>query len=62
MRAWWPSKERLSTFPSPGTAADASLVAFEHVLLGDDNHRGELRYSNYAESVAGDHHWQFWWD
>ena len=46
----------------PVMAADASLVAFEHVLLGDDNHRGELHYSNYAESLVGDHHWQFWWD
>lgn len=46
----------------PVTAADASLVAFEHVLLGDDNHRGELRYSNYAESLIGGQHWQFWWD
>jgi hypothetical protein len=46
----------------PVTVADASLVAFEHVLLGDDNHRGGLHFADYANSLIGDRHWQFWWD
>jgi hypothetical protein len=46
----------------PVTAADASLVAFEHVLLGDDNHRGQLHFADYANYLSGARHWQFWWD
>lgn len=46
----------------PVTAANASLVAFEHVLLGDDNHKGELHFADYASSLIGDRHWRFWWD
>jgi hypothetical protein len=46
----------------PVTAADASLVAFEHVLLGDDNHRGQLHFADYANYLSGNRHWQFWWD
>lgn len=46
----------------PLTAADASLVAFEHVLLGDDNHGGQLHFADYANYLSGTEHWQFWWD
>jgi hypothetical protein len=47
----------------PATAADAGLVAMEHMLLGDDNHpSGDLNFANYAESLTGERHWFFWWD
>jgi hypothetical protein len=47
----------------PATVADASLVAMEHILLGDDNHPpGDLNFANYAESLVGERHWFFWWD
>ena len=46
----------------PVTAASASLVAFEHVLLGDDLHGGQLDFADYASSLIGDRHWKFWWD
>lgn len=47
----------------PVTAADASLVAMEHMLLGDDNHPpGDLNFADYAESLVGERHWFFWWD
>jgi hypothetical protein len=41
----------------PATAADASLVAMEHMLLGDDNHYpGDLNFADYAESLVGKRH------
>jgi hypothetical protein len=47
----------------PATGADASLVALEHILLGDDNHpAGDLNFADYAESLVGERHWFFWWD
>ena len=47
----------------PAAAADASLVAMEHMLLGDDNHpSGDLNFASYAESLVGERHWFFWWD
>jgi hypothetical protein len=47
----------------PGTASDASQVALEHMLLGDDNHRpGLLDFADYAESLVGERCWSFWWD
>jgi hypothetical protein len=47
----------------PATAADASLVAMEHMLLGDDEHPpGDLNFADYAESLVGGRHWFFWWD
>jgi uncharacterized protein DUF4253 len=47
----------------PATAAHASLVAMEHMLLGDDNHPpGGLNFADYAESLVGERHWFFWWD
>lgn len=47
----------------PAAAADASLVAMEHMLLGDDNHPcGDLNFADYAKSLAGERHWSFWWD
>jgi Domain of unknown function (DUF4253) len=45
----------------PVAAADASLVAFEHVLLGDDNHKGG-NFADYANYLSGTRHWRFWWD
>ncbi|HSR84652.1 MAG TPA: DUF4253 domain-containing protein [Streptosporangiaceae bacterium] len=44
----------------PLTAAQASHVALEHVLPGDENHVGELRFADYAKSLIGDRHWQSW--
>jgi len=53
----------LSVARPPVTAADASLVAMEHMLLGDDNHPpGDLNFADYAESLVGKRHWFFWWD
>jgi hypothetical protein len=52
----------VSVVRPPVTAADASLVAFEHVLLGDDNHGGQLHFADYAHYLRGTRHWQFWWD
>jgi hypothetical protein len=47
----------------PAAAADASLVAMEHMLLDDDNHPpGDLNFADYAESLIGERHWFFWWD
>jgi hypothetical protein len=47
----------------PVTAADASLVAMEHMLLGDDAHpAGDLNFAGYAQSLIGERHWYFWWD
>ena len=47
----------------PAATADASLVAMEHMLLGDDNHPcGDLNFADYAKSLVGERHWSFWWD
>lgn len=47
----------------PVATADTSLVAMEHMLLGDDNHPpGDLDFADYAESLVGERHWFFWWD
>lgn len=40
----------------------ARVVAFEHALLGDDNHRGQLHFADYANYLSGARHWRFWWD
>lgn len=47
----------------PMTSEHAAQVALEHMLLGDDLHSpGHLNFVDYARSLVGALHWQFWWD
>ena len=55
------AKLHVSVTKPPLTEAQASHVAFEHVLLGDDNNKG-VHFADYARSLVGHRYWLFWWD
>ncbi|MDQ0959929.1 hypothetical protein QFZ66_003807 [Streptomyces sp. B4I13] len=53
----------LSVAAPPATSAEAAAVAAEHFAFCPDNVlQGDGDLASYAERLAGEHAWSFWWD